>query len=114
MMRTARKAHLTNHMASMTGVVDQCQAHLNDPLETIFYEPFKNITGSTLREEIINIFILNLVGTSEEQELLQSEALLAIEFVIQPGFQNLIDFLESEYLPKTRPGSRFLIEFVNE
>ena len=114
MMRTARKAHLTNHMASMTGVVDQCQAHLNDPFETIFYEPFKNITGSTLREEMINIFILNSVGTSEEQELLQSEALLAIEFVIQPGFQNLIDFLESEYLPKTRPGNRFLFDRICE
>ena len=45
MMRTAKKAHLTNHMASMTGVVDQCQAHLNAPFETIFYQPFKNITG---------------------------------------------------------------------
>ena len=67
-----------------------------------------------LREEMINIFNLNLVGTSEEQELLQSEALLAIEFVIQPGFQNLIDFLESEYLPKTRPGSRFLFDRICE
>ena len=68
----------------------------------------------TLCEEMINIFNLNLVGTSEEQELLQSEALLAIEFVIQPGFQNLIDFLESEYLPKTRPGSRFLFDRICE
>ena len=67
-----------------------------------------------LREEMINIFNLNLVGTSEEQELLQSEALLAIEFVIQPGFQNLIEFLESEYLPKTRPGNRFLFDRICE
>ena len=63
---------------------------------------------------MINIFNLNLVGTSEEQELLQSEALLAIEFVIQPGFQNLINFLESEYLPETRPGIRFLFDRICE
>ena len=45
MMRIATKQGLTNNMASMSGVLDQCQAHLGNPLETVFYEPFKNITG---------------------------------------------------------------------
>ena len=45
MMRIATKQGLTNNMASMSGVLDQCQAHLGDPFETVFYEPFKNITG---------------------------------------------------------------------
>ena len=48
MMRIATKQGLTNNMASMSGVLDQCQAHLGNPFETVFYEPFKNITGKSI------------------------------------------------------------------
>ena len=45
-----------------------------------------------------------LVGTPEEQEEIQSQAVISIQMSIQTGFQILIDFLEDEYLPNVRPG----------
>ena len=36
---------LVNCMASMASVVDEARAHLVDPEDTVFYEPFKNMTG---------------------------------------------------------------------
>ena len=38
-----------------------------------------------------------------DREQLRSEALLAIEFSIQPAFSSLATFLEAEYLPNLRP-----------
>ena len=36
---------LVNCMASMASVVDEARAHLVEPVDTVFYEPFKNMTG---------------------------------------------------------------------
>ena len=45
MMRGAMEQSLVNCMASMSSVVDEAKAHLVEPVNTVFYEPFKNITG---------------------------------------------------------------------
>ena len=37
---------LVNCMASMASVVDEARAHLVEPVDTVFYEPFKNMTGN--------------------------------------------------------------------
>ena len=45
MMRGAMEPGLVNCMASMASVVDEARAHLVEPVDTVFYEPFKNMTG---------------------------------------------------------------------
>ena len=40
----------------------------------------------------------------EEEEALRTQALQAIQSSIIPGFEALLEFIESEYLPATRPG----------
>ena len=40
------------------------------------------------------------------QQAIQAQARIAIEFSVQSGFENLIDFLENEYLLNVRPGIR--------
>ena len=45
MMQGAVSQGMVNSNASMNTVVDQINAHLGDPLETVFYEPFYNIEG---------------------------------------------------------------------
>ena len=37
---------LVNCMASMASVVDEARAHLAEPVDTVFYEPFKNMTSN--------------------------------------------------------------------
>ena len=57
-MRTAMEQGRVNCMASMASVVDEAKAHLVAPEETVFYEPFKNMTGNTghsLNEHSYNI-----------------------------------------------------------
>ena len=44
-MRGAMEQGLVNCMASMASVVDEARAHLVEPVDTVFYEPFKNMTG---------------------------------------------------------------------
>ncbi len=46
MMRGAMEQGLVNCMASMASVVDEARAHLAEPVDTVFYEPFKNMTGN--------------------------------------------------------------------
>lgn len=87
MMRISIGAKLTNHAVSMAGVQEQCRAHLVDARETVFYEPFKNLTGLS----------------ADQATNLQVAALGAIESSVQPGFQLLADFLGSEYASATRP-----------
>ena len=53
-----------------------------------------------------------LVGTPEEQEEIQSQALISIQMSIQTGFQILIDFLEDEYLPNVRPGELEILYYI--
>ena len=45
-MRGAMEQGLVNCMASMASVVDEARAHLVEPVDTVFYEPFKNMTGN--------------------------------------------------------------------
>ena len=45
-----------------------------------------------------------LVGSPEMQQAIQAQARIAIELSVQYGFENLIDFLENEYLLNVRPG----------
>jgi len=88
MMRTAVEKGLTNNNASMNGVVDQCKAHLVDTIEeTVFYEPFKNLSAFP----------------QETQESFRAQAIETIRSTIQPAFNNLINFLQDEYIPATRP-----------
>lgn len=54
----------------------------------------------------VNLFI-HAVGEADVQEYLRTEALAAIQFSVQPGFQSLVDFLENEYLPNLRPGESY-------
>jgi len=89
MMRGAMEQGQVNCMASMASVVDEAKAHLGDPIDTVFYEPFKNLTGFNI--------------TSELQQAIQAQARIAIEISVQSGFKNLIDFLENEYLLNVRP-----------
>ena len=77
MMRTAVEKHQTNHNASMGGVVDQCQKHLGKIEDTVFYQPFKNLS----------------MFTEQEQKMLQERANSSITSSIQPGFSKLIDFI---------------------
>ena len=53
----------------------------------------------------MNIFkrFIFLVGNALDREQLRSEALLSIEFSIQPALSSLATFLEAEYLPNLRP-----------
>ena len=83
--------------------------HLVAPEQTLFYKPFLNLSGGIL----ISLFFLYLslfyyfclvVEDEEEEEKLKSEALQAIQTSIIPGFEALLEFIESEYLPATRPG----------
>ena len=78
-MDTAVKKDLTNHQASMDGVLEQCQRHLGNVEETVFYKPFKDLSKQ-----------------------LQLRAKAAIKKSIQPGFSKLITFLKSTYLKATR------------
>jgi len=87
MLRTAVGKGQTNNNASMAGVVDQCQAHLNEVEETVFFEPFRN---------------LSMFDTTT-QEQLRANAIEAINSFVQPAFRKLLDFLEAEYIPATRP-----------
>jgi len=88
MLQTAVEQKMTYNNVSMNSVSDQLEGHINSPLvDSIFYEPFKNMSA----------------GTDFEQEILQSEALMAIEFSIYPALSSLKTFLEEEYLPFTRP-----------
>merc|ERR1719312_317290 len=87
MMRKAVEEGQTNNNASMTGVIEQCKAHLNNVIEeTVFYEPFKNLS----------------MFNESSQDQLRAGAIEAIASVIQPSFQNLLNFLEDEYIPKSR------------
>ena len=55
--------------------------------------------------QIMNRFYTIIsVANDFEQEILQSEALMAIEFSIYPALSSLKTFLEEGYLPYTRPG----------
>ena len=45
MLRTAMEQGMVNCNASMNSVLDETKAHLIDPLDTVFYDPFKNISG---------------------------------------------------------------------
>jgi len=88
MLRDAVGSGQTNNNASMTGVIEQCKAHLNDVIEeTVFYEPFKNLS----------------IFDQTVQDKLRAGAIEAIESVIQPSFGKLLDFLEGAYIPNTRP-----------
>ena len=51
--------------------------------------------------------LIHAVGDADVQEYLRTEALAAIQFSVQPGFQSLVDFLENEYLPNLRPGELY-------
>jgi len=86
MMAIAAEKGLTNNIASMNGVVEQCKAHLVQAEETVFYEPFKNLSGLS----------------PDVQDNLRAESKKAIELSVQPGFEKLITFLEEEYIPNTR------------
>lgn len=108
MMRSAVSQGMVNSNASMNTVLDQINAHLVDPLETVFYEPFYKIEGlltsNNFNNGDIHVTCINVVvGAEEEQITLRAEALLAIEFSVQAGFQKIKDFLEAEYLPNLRP-----------
>ena len=54
----------------------------------------------------VNLFI-HAVGEADVQEYLRTEALAAIQFSVQPGFESLVDFLENEFLPNLRPGESY-------
>jgi uncharacterized protein (DUF885 family) len=86
MMRTGMEMNRTNHAASMAGVEEQCRAHLGEPRETVFYEPFKSLNF-----------------TAEENSKLQESAYSYIQSFIQPGFEILANFLSAEYASATRP-----------
>ena len=45
MMRGAMEQGQVNCMASMASVVDEARAHLVEPKETVFFDPFKNMSG---------------------------------------------------------------------
>ena len=47
---------------------------------------------------------MTVVEDEEEAEQLRTQALQAIQTSIIPGFEALLEFIESEYLPATRPG----------
>ena len=51
MMEIAIKKGLTNHQTSMVVVVDQCKKHLETFKDTAFYEPFKNLTKFSQKEQ---------------------------------------------------------------
>ena len=80
MMNTAVGKNLTNNIASMAGVVEQCKAHLVETVEdTVFYEPF-NILSSF---------------SQDVQDNLRADVIEAIASFVQPAFTNLVEFLES-------------------
>ena len=66
MMRGAMEQGLVNCMASMASVVDEARAHLGDPVDTVFYEPFKNLTGEkvfvqlTLQQVFVQLTLQDL------------------------------------------------------
>ncbi len=70
-------------------MVEVFDAHLNpDPLKTVFYETFAEIPNS--------------IGTPEERKSLQERAQAAIRDSVQPGMKRIRDYLDLEYLNKTR------------
>ena len=82
MMNTAVGKNLTNNIASMAGVVEQCKAHLVETVEdTVFYEPF-NILSSF---------------SQDVQDNLRADVIEAIASFVQPAFTNLVEFLESVF-----------------
>ena len=87
MMRVGVESGMSNNVASMNTVIDQIDAHLVDPRETVFFDPFNNITAGDLADQLI----------------LRAEAFGAIETSVQEGFKKIKNFLETEYLPFLRP-----------
>ena len=87
-MRAAVSKGLTNHEASMKGVVGACRAHLEGAVEeTAFYKPFLTV------QEVVG---------QEAGARLQGAAKEAIQEGVRSGFRQLGDFLEQEYLPACR------------
>ena len=62
MLRTAMEQGMVNCNASMNSVLDETRAHLIDPLDTVFYDPFKNISGRVEVFKNVNrtLFYVNL------------------------------------------------------
>ena len=54
MMRGAMEQGQVNCMASMASVVDEARAHLVEPKETVFFDPFKNMSGKMSLKTRIN------------------------------------------------------------
>jgi len=86
MMQKGIENGLTNHKEAMDGVVEQCKEHLGNVKETVFYEPFKNLSQLS----------------QTEQKSLQLTAASIIKKSIQPGFQKLLKFLKRRYIKATR------------
>ena len=53
---------MVNCNASMNSVLDETRAHMIDPLDTVFYDPFKNISGRVEVFKNVNrtLFYVNL------------------------------------------------------
>ena len=62
MLRTAMEQGMVNCNASMNSVLDETRAHMIDPLDTVFYDPFKNISGRVEVFKNVNrtLFYVNL------------------------------------------------------
>ena len=60
MLRTAMEQGMVNCNASMNSVLDETRAHLVDPLDTVFYDPFKNISGRVEVFKNVNRTLFNV------------------------------------------------------
>ena len=60
MLRTAMEQGMVNCNASMSSVLDETRAHLVDPLDTVFYDPFKNISGRVEVFKNVNRTLINV------------------------------------------------------
>ncbi|XP_037073357.1 uncharacterized protein LOC119094401 [Pollicipes pollicipes] len=88
LMREGISQERTLHNVSMSSVPEQFRA-LDVPVEeSTFYEPFLNMPDS--------------ISADVQQELRQEAKRVIMEDVIQT-YKNLADFIETEYLPNTRP-----------
>ena len=87
-MRSGVEKNITSHRVSMKGVVDSCRKIAQqDATDTDFYKPFTQLS----------------CGTEDDHNQLRTAAEEAINNMIKPGFAELADFVEQEYLPACRP-----------